>query len=60
MDTETRVVIKRNPLKKLDTILPDGYEEFYCCNKIKFKKKGRKVNNWIEEECRNRLLVKKS
>lgn len=56
-DTEKRIVIKHKPLKKIDVELPDGYEEWYCTNIIK-KKKG--INTiWIEEECRNRLLVKK-
>ena len=56
VDTKTRKVIKRNPLRKIQ--LPE-YIEYYCCNIIRFKKKGRKVNNWIEEECRNRMLFKK-
>ncbi|KKN58988.1 hypothetical protein LCGC14_0546630 [marine sediment metagenome] len=54
-DTKTRKVIKRNPLKKLGSV--DGYLEYYCCNIIRFKKRGRGINNWIEEECRNRMLV---
>jgi len=64
-DTEKRVVIQRNPLKKLDTLLPNGYEEFYCNNKIKTKRiwnkdiRGKNVYKWIEEECRNNIIVKK-
>lgn len=54
-DTAMRVVIKRYPLEKL--VLPNEYDEFYCTNIIKFRKKNR--NNWIEEECRNRVLIKK-
>lgn len=56
--TGKRVVIKRNPLEKVDSIVSDGYQEFLCCNIIKFKRKGREINEWTTERCRNRILVK--
>jgi len=58
-DTESRIVIKRLPLEKIEGEFYNGLEELYCRNIIKFKRKGRKINNWITEECRNRIIVKK-
>lgn len=57
-DTKTRVVVKHKPLKKIAD-LPDGYKELYCSNIIKFKKRGRDLYDWITEECRNRIIVKR-
>jgi len=57
-DTKKRVVIKRNPLKEIDSDLPDGYKEYYCSNIIKSKRKIS-MNEWFEEECRNHIIVKK-
>jgi len=59
IDTKKRKLIKRYPLSKIDVKNHDGYEEYYCFNTIKTRRKGRKVNQWFEEECRNRILVKK-
>ena len=58
-DTKTRIVVKRTPLEEVDTILPEGYKELYCSNIIKFKRKGRDVNEWITDKCRNRIIIKK-
>lgn len=64
-NTEKRIVVKCKPLKKLDTILPNGYEELYCSNSIKTRRvwfthiDGKKEYKWIEEECRNHILVRK-
>ena len=57
-ETKTRIVIERKPLVRL--VLPDDeYDEFYCTNIIKHRKKGSSSSVWIEEECRNRTLIKK-
>jgi len=58
-DTETRIVLKHNPLIEVEADLPSGLKELKCHNIIKFKRKGRKINNWITEECRNRIIIKK-
>ncbi len=63
-DTIKRVVIKRKPLEKTGTILPDGYQEYHCKNIIKCRrvwcrdKQGKNTYKWIIEECRNNILVK--
>lgn len=57
VDTKTRIVIKRKSLEEVSVDLP-GYKEFRCSNIIKFKKRGREINNWIIEECRNNIIVK--
>ena len=56
-NTEKRVVVKRFPLKKTCINLLEGYEEFYCSNIIRTKKKGRDIYEWITEECRNHILI---
>ncbi len=64
-DTEKRVVIKRNPLQKVNVILPNGLKELYCKNIIKTKRlwkkigRGENIYKWTTEECRNHILVRK-
>lgn len=64
-NTEKRVVLKRNPLQKVHTILPGEYQELFCNNKIKaLRSFGRdenesKILKWFEEVCENHILVKK-
>ena len=68
VDTFKRIVITRKPLKEL----PDkyrGYREFCCNNTIKTKriwtrkkdesgKRNKNTYKWLEEVCRNHMLVK--
>ncbi|KKM50048.1 hypothetical protein LCGC14_1556430 [marine sediment metagenome] len=65
-DTKKRKLIKRYPLKKVNIEIDDGYDEYYCSNTIESKRpwytneRGKKTYKITTEECRNRILVKKT
>ena len=65
-DSEKRVVISQKPLQKVDVFLPNGYKEFLCNNIVKIKRlwkksedSGEKIFKWVEEICKNHILVKR-
>ena len=64
-DTKKRKLIEQKPLEKIDTGIDCGYDEYLCHNTIESRRPwftnefGKKTYKITEEECRNRILIKK-